>query len=165
LGKSQAAIFNLSARHHWQARVAAWDDHQAEVEQRAWDREVAKTAQRHAQICLLGLGQAIDVLASTKPASFGEAVQAAIALMKCERVCRGLPSEIAKTRHEGSGEGQPIRTQQLNITEVVVRTRKDIDDLRRMMGPNDRLLFDPGPLPPTGEPQAPATRSAEEHSP
>jgi hypothetical protein len=160
LGRSLTAVAKLSSRHNWVQRAEAWDDHMEEIERRAWERECEKTAQRHAQVCMLGLSKAIDGLANYNPANYPEAVQAAINLMRFERLCRGLPSEIAKMRHEGSSEGQPIRSQQLNITEVVVRNRKDIDDLRRMMGPNDRLLFDPGPLPPTEgtQDQQPAAR-------
>jgi hypothetical protein len=154
--KSIPLLKRWSAKYRWVDRAAAWDDHQAEVEQQAWDCKCAKTARQHAQICMAGLGQAIDALATFKPTNFSEAVHAAINLMRFERLCRGLPSEIARMRHEGSSDGQPIRTQQLNITEVVVRNRKDIDDLRKMMGPGDRLLLDPpGPLSPPEEPQKP----------
>jgi hypothetical protein len=162
VNKSAGFLNHLSCRHHWVARAAAFDDQQDEIEINAWNRECEKTARRHAKICMAVIGKALEKIAASEPATYEDAVNQALMAMKYERVCRGMPAED-KGRPDPS-QPDPDQSHVTRVTEVIVRTRKDIQDLRNLLQPGQTLLFDPGPLPPE-EPQAPATRSAEEHCP
>jgi hypothetical protein len=163
-GKSMVFLERLSAKHRWVDRAGAFDDHQDAIELAAWDRQCAKTARHHADVCMAILGKALIKIAAFEPATYEDAVQQAMLAMKYERICRGMPSDDSRSGRDGSDQPNPDQSEVTRVTEVIVRTRADIDDLRRMLQPGQTLLCDPGPLPPE-EPQEPATYGAEEHFP
>jgi hypothetical protein len=150
--KSVSLLARWSAKYRWVERCQAFDDHQDAIELAAWDRQCAKTARRHADVCMAILGRGLEKIAAEEPSTYEAAVNQVMLAMKYERICRGLPSDDSRSGRDGSGDADPDQSQVTRVTEVIVRTRADIDDLRRMLQPGQTLLYDPGPLPPE-EPQ------------
>lgn len=110
-GKPSTVIAELSAKHDWVARAAAYDDHMDEIRRKASEDALAEMSRKHAE----GMREIFEKGLNRIKALDDEDIRGAFALelaisgMKGERLARGLATDsIAQTVNGGGQQLHPL---------------------------------------------------------
>ncbi len=137
-------IRSWAKKWRWRERAAAWDAHTDVIRRQAATKRIIAEIENHAPFISLALAKLVERInnASAEELTLAQAITHLPILIKAQRAIYGVAGDVSKTQHEGSPPGEPV---QVAVREVIVRTRQDIEDLRRMT-PGGKLLLD-GPPP------------------
>jgi hypothetical protein len=120
-------------RWDWASRAAAWDAHLDAAGRRTAFEKAQEMAERHAAISCALQARVAARLQSMSDEEVNRLTAYELILWfnvatRVERIARGVPEKVTKRQHTATQEPPAV----VEVQEMVVRSRADIDEVRRL---------------------------------